>query len=134
MSSIREKQRFQHFEKALTLLSEIELINIDAAELIVLEGYIQRFEYTFELAWKFLKDVMEADGLVLDIISPKSVVRTAFESKYIANVNTWIAMANDRNKTSHVYDSKHFEDVIHKIKESYLPELKILFSKHGKSR
>ncbi len=31
----------------------------------------QRFEYTFELAWKALKDKMEYDGITLDRISPK---------------------------------------------------------------
>ena len=29
------------------------------------EGVIQRFEYTFELAWNTLKDRLEHDGVVL---------------------------------------------------------------------
>ncbi|MET4000750.1 nucleotidyltransferase substrate binding protein (TIGR01987 family) [Marinobacterium sp. MBR-109] len=72
---VRWKQRFQNFSRAFSLLREA--MELDPAGLSQLEkeGIIQRFEYTFELAWKVLKDRMQADGLMLDQISPKAVVR-----------------------------------------------------------
>lgn len=75
---IRWKQRFNNFQRAFLLLREAMEIEPDALSQLEKEGIIQRFEYTFELAWKTLKDKMEFDGIVLDKISPRAVVREAF--------------------------------------------------------
>ncbi len=87
------------------------------------EGIIQRFEYTFELAWKVLKDKMENDGIILDQISPKAVIRQAFAAKYINNPDTWLKMIGDRYLMSHTYDFIKFEAVIQSIAADYLPML-----------
>ncbi len=120
---IRWQQPFTNFQRAFLLLREA--IEQDPAQLSQLEkeGIIQRFEYTFELAWKVLKDRMEFDGLELDKISPKAVVRQAFNAKYISNPDTWLKMIGDRNLMSHTYDFAKFEAIIKTIRESYLPYL-----------
>jgi len=120
---IRWKQRFNNFSRAFLLLREA--MEYEQAKLSQLEkeGIIQRFEYTFELAWKLLKDRMEFDGIELDRISPKSVIRQAFTSKYITNSSIWLQMINDRNLMSHTYDFSKFEAVIATIDKSYLPML-----------
>jgi len=40
-------------------------------------GLIQRFELTFELAWKTLKDLFYKEGLT-GLNSPKTILREAF--------------------------------------------------------
>jgi nucleotidyltransferase substrate binding protein (TIGR01987 family) len=87
------------------------------------EGIIQRFEYTFELAWKVLKDKIESDGIVLDQISPKAVIRQAYAAKYISEPDIWLKMMGDRNLMSHTYDFDKFESVIQSIAGAYLPML-----------
>jgi len=77
----RWKQRFSNFSRALSLLREAMEEDLFSLKQLEKEGIIQRFEYTFELAWKVLKDKMEFDGIVLDQISPKTVVRQAFAAK-----------------------------------------------------
>jgi hypothetical protein len=62
---IRWKQRFQNFDRAYALLSEALERKPEALSLLEKEGVIQRFEYTFELAWKTLKDYLEEGGLVI---------------------------------------------------------------------
>ncbi len=123
MEDIRWKQRFANFNRAFSLLREA--MDNDLAKLSPLEkeGIIQRFEYTFELAWKVLKDKMESDGIVLDQISPKAVVRQAFAAKYINDPDTWLKMIGDRNLMGHTYDFAKFEAVIQAIAEDYLPML-----------
>jgi nucleotidyltransferase substrate binding protein (TIGR01987 family) len=120
---IRWKQRFSNFSRALSLLREAMEEDLPSLKQLEKEGIIQRFEYTFELAWKVLKDKMEFDGIVLDQISPKAVVRQAFAAKYINDPETWLRMIGDRNLISHTYDFVKFEAVIQSIADAYLPML-----------
>jgi nucleotidyltransferase substrate binding protein (TIGR01987 family) len=76
-----------------------------------------------ELGWKTLKDKMEFDGLILDRISPKVVIKEAFQAKYTDRIDTWLEMINDRNLLSHSYDLETFESVIPDIKKTYSPHL-----------
>lgn len=93
---------------------------VDSLSQLEKEGIIQRFEYTFELAWKVLKDKMEFDGLVLDQVSPKAVVRQAFTAHYIDAPEVWLKMFCDRNLMSHTYDFAQFEQIIQSIRDEYL--------------
>ena len=117
---IRWQQRFQNYSRAYTLLREAMEKDPSSLSQLEKEGIIQRFEYTFELAWKVLKDKMEDDGLILDQISPKSVIRKAFEAKYIDDGEGWLRMIGDRNLMSHTYNFRTFETVINTIREEYL--------------
>ncbi len=120
---IRWIQRFNNFSRAFALLREAMENDLKQLSQLEKEGIIQRFEYTFELAWKVLKDKMEYDGLILDKISPKMVIKEAFRSKYIRQPEVWLKMMGDRNLMSHTYDFLKFEAVIASIAESYLPML-----------
>lgn len=123
VEDIRWKQRFSNFKQAFLLLREAMEKEIESLSQLEKEGIIQRFEYTFELAWKVLKDKMEYDGILLDKVSPKVVVRQAYETKYIHDAGTWLKMIGDRNLMSHTYDFVKFEAVIESIKSDYLPML-----------
>ena len=123
MDDIRWQQRFQNFKRAFALLSEAMEQDISQFNQLEKEGVIQRFEFTFELAWKVLKDKMEHDGLTIDQISPRAVVRLAYQAKYIADADVWLRMIGDRNLMSHTYDSAKFEAVLQSIAKEYLPML-----------
>lgn len=123
MQDIRWQQRFQNFQRAFGLLREAMDQDISQLNQLEKEGVIQRFEFTFELAWKVLKDKMEHDGLVIDQISPRAVVRLAYQAKYIEDANVWLRMIGDRNLMSHIYDSAKFEMVLQAIASDYLPML-----------
>lgn len=66
---------------------------------------------------------MEHDGIVLDKISPKGIIRQAYNSKYIQDAEIWLKMIGDRNLMSHTYDFAKFEVVIQSIADDYLPLL-----------
>lgn len=123
MQDIRWQQRFQNFQRAFGLLREAMDQDISQLNQLEKEGVIQRFEFTFELAWKVLKDKMEHDGLVIDQISPRAVVRLAYQAKYIEDADVWLRMIGDRNLMSHTYDSAKFEIVLQAIASDYLPML-----------
>jgi nucleotidyltransferase substrate binding protein (TIGR01987 family) len=125
---IRWKQRFANFQRAIQLLQEVPELELDQLSLLEKEGIIQRFEFTLELAWKTLKDKMEYDGLMLDRISPKMVVKEAYKSKYIDDIETWLKMIDDRTSLSHANDHKVFEKVIPDIQQKYTPLLSELYT------
>ena len=92
---------------------------------------IQRFEYTFELAWNLLKDRLEHDGIALPTVTPRQVIRQAFQAKLIKDGDTWIAMLTDRNLKSHTYDFATFDAVIDRIRHRYLAILGELYERLG---
>lgn len=66
------------------------------------DGAIQRFEYTFELAWKTSMRVLREEGL--DAGSPKTVIRELARLGWIEDAESWIEFLDARNATSHVYN------------------------------
>ena len=71
---IRWKQRFQNFQKAFMLLHEALEHGPSELSLLEKEGVIQRFEYSFELALKTVKDFLEDGGLVITPVTPRQVL------------------------------------------------------------
>ena len=47
------------------------------------EGVVRRFTCTMELAWKTLKDYLESENVVLEPVTPRTVIRRAFEASII---------------------------------------------------
>jgi nucleotidyltransferase substrate binding protein (TIGR01987 family) len=117
---VRWKQRFENFDKAFTLLADALKSGPAGLSLLEKEGVIQRFEYSFELAWKTLKDYLEAGGLVITPVTPRQVLKEAFAAKVIDDGQVWINMLDHRNLLSHTYDSSTFENAVDAIAERYL--------------
>ena len=122
-ADIRWKQRFQNFDRAFVLLREALERKPEALSMLEKEGVVQRFEYTFELAWKTLKDYLEASGLVISPVTPRQVIKEAFAAKVITDGTVWIKMLDNRNLLSHTYDGMVFEEAAKAIAETYLPAI-----------
>ena len=74
-------------------------------KIVMRDGVIQRFEYTYELAWKMLKRYLEAYGLEKpDSLTNKELFRIGFESGLIRSPEKWFYYLKMRNQTSHAYD------------------------------
>jgi nucleotidyltransferase substrate binding protein (TIGR01987 family) len=120
---IRWHFRFRNFSRALRRLQDALQDGAEALNELEQEGVIQRFEYTFELAWNTLKDRLEHDGVVLSPVTPRAVIRSAFQAKLISEGERWIDMLGDRNRMSHMYDSDTFDAIIKEIEQRYLERL-----------
>lgn len=117
-TDIRWKQRFANFQKALMLLGEALALE-DPTDLEI-EGMIQRFEYTFELAWKTLKDYLEDKGYP-DIVGSRDSIRLAFANGIIDEGETWMDMISDRILSSHLYEEKIAKRIAMDIRKRYYP-------------
>jgi nucleotidyltransferase substrate binding protein (TIGR01987 family) len=123
---IRWQQRLTNFERALRLLREAMAEGPEALNQLEKEGVSQRFEYCFELAWKTVKDYMEASGIVFDVVMPRQVIKDAFAAKVLNDGATWIAMLDHRNLLSHTYNPVVFVQAVAAIHQRYLPQLEQL--------
>ncbi|MDD2212853.1 MAG: nucleotidyltransferase substrate binding protein [Clostridia bacterium] len=127
MSKIKIK--LSNFKKALQRLKEAaEEFQKDVSNDVIRDGVIQRFEFTYELAWKTTKNYLESIGIV-DKNSPKVVFKEAYEQKLLGHEENWLLMLNDRNMTSHVYKEEMAEEIAERIINMYIQELEDLLCK-----
>lgn len=121
--------RFDNYKRAFLLLREgDESLGVRELNQLEKEGLIQRFEYTWELAWKLLKDYLESTGIILDTVTPASAIRAAFEAKIISDGDMWMRALDARNKMAHTYNLQTFEEVIEQIHVSFLSLFDELYS------
>jgi nucleotidyltransferase substrate binding protein (TIGR01987 family) len=121
---IRWKQRFQNFEKAFFQFDEA-VSSIDKLSVLEKEGLIQRFEYTFELAWKTLKDYLESQEVEAKF--PREVIKKGFQYEIISDGEMWMEMLEKRNLIAHNYDKEIFEKAVSQVVDLFHPEVKKLF-------
>jgi nucleotidyltransferase substrate binding protein (TIGR01987 family) len=110
--------KVDNFKNALSRLTE-GIAKYKETDDLLRDGVIQRFEFTFELAWKTLKAVFEDEGLI-GLNSPKSVLREAFAAELINDDELWLDMLNDRNSTSHIYNEQLAIEICQNILERYV--------------
>lgn len=81
----------------------------------VRDAAIQRFEFTFELFWKVLKEYALREGL--DPRSPRASISTAFELGLIQDEQLFLKMLESRNLASHTYLEENAEDIYTELPE-----------------
>jgi len=117
-SDIRWIQRFNNYRKAYDLLKDALII--DEPSELEIEGMIQRFEYTFELGWKTMKDYLEEKGFT-EIVGSKEAIRIAFSNGIITDGEIWMEMIKARNLTTHIYNSETAHQIWSDIIRLYFP-------------
>ncbi|WOV88369.1 nucleotidyltransferase substrate binding protein [Sporosarcina oncorhynchi] len=116
------KQSFENLERALNRLEDA--LNEDQDNSLIVDGTIQRFEFTIEIYWKTLKRLLAQEGI--DAKTPRETLKEAYQVGWLQNEQAWLQMLKDRNETSHAYD----EDMARKILSNiigYFPDMKSTF-------
>lgn len=108
-------KRFENYKKVLLNLQEALALK-EQRKLTKLEmfGFIREFEFTYELAWKTMKDYLEFQGIT-GIIGSRDAFRNAFQNGLIEQGGIWQEMIDDRNLLSHNYDEIIAEQVADRI-------------------
>lgn len=127
----RSRQRFENFTRALDRLREALAIPVDEISDMERESLVQRFHYTFELAWQVLADRLEREGVALDVVTPRRAVREAFAAGLLGDGQLWIDMIADRNRTVHTYDETRLEAVVANVRARYFAALEALHAEDG---
>ncbi len=120
------KTKLNNFSNAIKRLKEaIDEFEKNNISDVIRDGVIQRFEFTYELAWKTTKEYLEDIGIV-DRNSPKAVIKEAYAQKLIVDEKNWLLMLADRNMTSHVYKEEMAEEIAERIINNYINEFENL--------
>lgn len=106
------------FEKALNKLHQSIARDVEKDDL-ALDATIQRFEFAYELAWKWMKSYLEYNGNN-EMTSPRKTIKQAFKEGLIQDGEAWIQMLEDRNRTSHTYDEQIAMEIYEHIRQRYV--------------
>ena len=87
---------------------------------ILQDSLIQRFEYSVDTVWKYLKEYLYVKKGVEEV-HPKSIFRECLKAKLINKEESeqLIKMVDDRNLTSHTYNEILAKDIGSRIPKHY---------------
>jgi nucleotidyltransferase substrate binding protein (TIGR01987 family) len=122
MTPARNQQRTESLGVAMNLLNEaLGDERFDTYSVLEQEGVVQRFEYSFELFWKVLKDRLTGEGF--DDASPRAVFRRSLEAGIVsaADVEVLLQALASRNLLSHTYNQAMADQALSLIRETFFP-------------
>lgn len=124
---IRWIQRYDNNHRACTRLLAVTTSGRSSVDLTELEreGLTQRFEYTFELAWKVMQDYLRYKGYLFEA-GPNGTMKQALEDGLIQDQDAWRQMAKARNLLSHTYDEEDALAISEEIYSVFAPLLQQL--------
>lgn len=117
----RLSQRRQAFLRVATRLQEA--VGQQGGD-ILRDATIQRFEFTFEAAWKTLQLFLLHQGF--EATGPRQVLKQAFPFGLIQTpeeADVWLAMLEDRNLTTHTNRETLAEAIAANIRAHYAARL-----------
>ena len=131
-AEIRWQQRYKNFHRAVMLLSAA--CKQDEYSVLERAGLVQMFEFSFELAWNTLKDLLFYEGYGPK--TPRETIRTAFTAGYLNEdeVETALDALDKRNLLSHSYDEASAEEAVQLIKHRYAPLMTALDVRLGEKQ
>jgi nucleotidyltransferase substrate binding protein (TIGR01987 family) len=123
---LRWVQRFQNFDDAYKTFSRVfDRYQQNSDDEILQIALVQAFEFTFEIAWKTMKDYLEYEGYS-EVGNSKRTVRVAFQAALIQDPENWMLAIAQRNVTSHVYNSVVLQETIVFIRDVFNPLVRSL--------
>lgn len=121
MDTQRFYQRQQEFTRAAARL--MDATSQQGGD-ILRDATIQRFEFTFEAAWKTLQLYLLHQGV--EAAGPRQVLKQAFSLGVIQTpeeADVWLAMLEDRNLTTHTYRESLAEAIAANVRAHYATRL-----------
>lgn len=123
------ENKIENFNNALNRLGEMCVKFRNSKDREEKEAYrdalIQRFEFTFELAWKTLYQYMTFNGFSVRSW-PREILKAAYQNGLIDNEQVWLSMLDARNTLSHVYKEEQAAAIAEKICPDFYNELATL--------
>ncbi len=104
----------QELKKAVDRLKEALLLDSD--NIINQDASIQRFEFTFELSWKFMQEIL-IDNRINTSRGVKTIIRDSANLGIINDHAVWFKYLDDRNLTAHTYKEDEVRNIYKDLKD-----------------
>lgn len=111
--------KYMNLKKAYSRLKEVSDL-YDGKDDIIRDSLIQRFEFTYELTHKTLREFMRYLGVTLENSFPRTIFKKAYVNNLISDDKVWINLLEDRNSTSHIYNESLADEIAHRIATKYV--------------
>jgi nucleotidyltransferase substrate binding protein (TIGR01987 family) len=111
-----EEAGLDNFEQAIKRLEAALQYDPEVLD-IALDAVIQRFEFTFEQAWKSIRLAAKAVGY--DCKSPRGCLKLAYKMEWLEDEEKWLRLLEARNLTSHTYDQETAMEVYETVKDNF---------------
>ena len=111
--------KYMNLKKAYDRLLEVSKL-YDGKDDIIRDSLIQRFEFTYELTHKTLREFMKYLGVTLENSFPRSIYKKVYVNNLISNDKVWISLLEDRNSTSHIYSEDLADEIANRIVNEYV--------------
>jgi nucleotidyltransferase substrate binding protein (TIGR01987 family) len=108
--------------RAVTTLEEA-LVAPDSS--FVRDSIVKRFEYAYELSWKFMRRHLIWAALEAEPQTRRDLFRVAARAGLIDDPEAWFAFHEARNLTAHTYNDKNAAKVIEAARR-LLPDARLL--------
>lgn len=117
----RLDKKFEDFKRAFEKLSQLKNLALDRE--ILFELSAKRLEYTFEILWKLIKLILEAQGVLC--YSPLDCFKNLYQSGAIDEnlYRELVKLTRVRNTIVHIYDFSTAEEVYSYVVEELVPSL-----------
>ncbi len=115
---MKREEVLKSYDKLRRSFETLREAVLTAETTLEIDGTLQRFEYTFETFWKFLRILLEYHGF--ECRSPRSCIKTAFRVGFFGEEELFLDMLlEDRDLTSHIYSEEESRKVFERIKNIY---------------
>ena len=111
MSTTRLNERVTQFGIAIERLKKAL---IQPENEFIRDSVIQRFEFTYELAWNAMKHYLATKDI--DVRNAKDTLKEALAQGIITDGDGWGELHRYRNLTSHTYDEALAIEIHHHVK------------------
>ncbi|MEK9169495.1 MAG: HI0074 family nucleotidyltransferase substrate-binding subunit [Patescibacteria group bacterium] len=105
--------QYEDLQKAFGRLKEAVILPSDVT--INQDATIQRFEFTFELAWKLMQSIEVENNI--NVYGVKTIIREAAKLGLIDDPVKWLDFLKDRNLSIHTYKEELAQKVYQSAKE-----------------
>lgn len=120
--------KYENTCKAATKLKQVidRFATVDVEQQdyeIIRDSMIQRFEFTIDIFWKYLKYYLAIKhNVVPEFSSPRAIFKAAEEVGIIPKelIVQFYLMLSDRNQSSHTYDNDLAQEIAEKIPNYWL--------------
>ena len=111
--------KYMNLKKVYLRLKEVSDM-YDGKNDIIRDSLIQRFEFTYELTHKTLKEFMKYLGVTLENSFPRTIYKKAYVNNLISDDSVWINLLEDRNCTSRIYNESLADEIAKRIVDKYV--------------